>query len=89
MGHISSWTSEYGVAREFANGALDFESDEGELYSVVICVPHPKTAVSTGGILPTRECLSPKSAKYRVASVKKTYDDDYCQYKYEVDLEEV
>lgn len=67
MGHISSWTSEYGVAREFANGALDFESDEGELYSVVICVPHPKTAVSTGGILPTRECLSPKSAKYRVA----------------------
>ena len=89
MGHISSWTSEYGIAKEFANGALDFESDEGELYSVVICVPHPKTAVSTGGILPTRECLSPKSAKYRVASVKKTYDDNDCQYEYEVDLEEV
>ena len=89
MGHISSWTSEYGLAKEFANGALDFEADEGELYSVVICVPHPKTAVSTGGILHTRECLSPKSAKYRVASVKKTYDDNDCQYEYEVDLEEV
>mgnify|MGYP000791135319 CR=1 FL=1 len=89
MGHISSWTSEYGIAREFANNALNFEVDEGELYSVMICVPHPKTAVSTGGILPTRECLSPKNAKYRVKSVKKKYNDDDCQYEYEVDLEEV
>lgn len=89
MGHIASWTSERGLARSFANGALDFEADEGELYSVIMCVSRPKTAASTGGILPTRECLSPKDAKYRVVSVKKEYDDNNCQYLYDVDLEEV
>lgn len=40
-------------------------------------------------LIRSRECLSPKDAKYRVVSVKKEYDDNNCQYLYDVDLEEV
>ncbi|MCM1059075.1 MAG: hypothetical protein NC452_02150 [Eubacterium sp.] len=52
-------------------------------------VKNPKSTVSLAGINPEGECISPKSAKYKVSSVKTSYDkEDDCHY-YNVELEEI
>ena len=89
LGHIASWTDNYGTASNYAEGVLDAGIDEGENYSIIMQVDSPKTAVSLSGINPEGECLSPKYAKYRVSSVRDSYYEDDRLHYYTVDLEEV
>ena len=88
MRHIASWSANEGTARRYADGVLDNEFEEGENYSIVYRVRNNRSAVSLRGINPEGECLSPKSATYRVGHVNYEYDDDFEIHRYVVDLEE-
>ncbi len=89
MGHIASWSTNEGTARSYADGAVNAEFGSGEDYSIVYRVGSNKSAVSLSGINPEGECLSPKSAKYRVTKVDYHYDDDGECHRYVVDVEEI
>lgn len=88
MRHIASWSANEGTARRYADGVLDNEFEEGENYSIVYRVQNNRSAVSLREINPEGECLSPKSATYRVGHVNYEYDDDFEIHRYVVDLEE-
>ena len=88
MRHIASWSTNEGTARRYADGVIDEELEEGENYSIVYRVQNNRSAVSLREINPEGECLSPKSATYRVGHVNYEYDDDFEIHRYVVDLEE-
>ena len=88
MRHITRYLRVEGTARRYADGVLDNEFEEGENYSIVYRVQNNRSAVSLREINPEGECLSPKSATYRVGHVNYEYDDDFEIHRYVVDLEE-
>ena len=89
MGHIASWTINKGTARSYAYGGVDLGLEEGVNYAVVYNVKNNVSAASLKGINPEGECLSPKSAAYKVVNVRYSYDDNLECHYYDVDLEEI
>lgn len=88
MGHIASWSTNKETAESYSYGGVDAELD-GDNYSIVYQVKNNLSAASLAGINPEGECLSPKSASYRVSSVKYKWDGRSEAHCYSVELEEV
>ena len=89
FGHLSSWTGNRGTASSYASSATDMDLEDGENYSILYELKKPKSLASMSSIMPEGECLAPKKAKFRVASVKHKYDEDLREHSYVVEVEEV
>ena len=89
FGHLLSWSKNRGTASSYAGSATDMELEEGENYAIVYRLRKPKSLAAMTSIMPEGECLAPKAAKFKVASVKHSYDEDLREHSYIVDVEEV
>lgn len=89
FGHLSSWSRNRGTASSYAGSATDMELEEGENYAIVYRLRKPKSLAAMTSIMPEGECLAPKAAKFKVLSVKHSYDEDLAEHSYLVDVEEV
>ncbi len=88
FGHLSSWSRNRWTAADYAGSAADMDLEDGENYAIVYELKRPKSLAAMTSIMPEGECLAPKAAKFKVASVKHSYDDELREHSYIVEVEE-